>query len=245
MDRANKTPQPALCGVLVVDKPLGPSSMAVVSRVRRKAGGARTGHAGTLDPLACGVLVLAVGRATKILGRLMATDKRYRTQIDLGAFTTTDDLEGERIEVDVKAPPSEDDVKSVLHRFVGEQTQRPPVFSAVKIGGRRAYQLARRGTVVEMPTRSVTLHAVELVRYAWPLLEVDVHCGKGVYIRSLARDIGEALGTGGHCRSLRRTAVGPFIEQMAVGLDAVPDPLTDKDLIAPERALEMVGDSSC
>ena len=224
----------------MVDKPLGPSSMAVVSRVRRKAGGARTGHAGTLDPLACGVLVLAVGRATKNLGRLMATDKRYRTVIDLGAFTTTDDLEGERIEVDVKAPPSEDDVESVLHRFVGEQTQRPPAFSAVKIGGRRAYRLARRGTAVEMPPRTIVVHAVDLVRYAWPLLEVDIRCAKGVYIRSLARDIGEALGTGGHCRSLRRTAVGPFIEQMAVGLDAVPDPLTETDLIPVERALTMV-----
>jgi tRNA pseudouridine55 synthase len=233
-------PRPGTTGILVLDKPRGISSMTAVAVVRRRAGGARTGHAGTLDPLATGVLVLALGRATKVIDRLMATDKRYRTEIDLAAFTSTDDLEGERAEVAVEVPPDEPRVRAVLGEFVGEISQRPPAFSAVKVSGRRAYKLARAGETVELPPRPATIHAIDLVRYDWPILEIDVHCAKGVYIRSLARDIGVALGTGGHCVSLRRTAVGPFDEAMAIALDDVPEPLTEADLIPIDEALAMV-----
>ncbi len=214
--------------------------MGAVAAVRRRAGGARTGHAGTLDPLAEGVLVVAVGRATKALARFMATGKRYRTVVDLGAFTSTDDREGERVEIEVERPPSEDDVRAVLSRFVGEIPQRPPARSAVKVGGRRAYQLARQGRSVELAERIVSVHGIELLRYDWPLLELDVRCGKGTYIRSLARDIGKALGTGGHCATLRRTAVGPFTDAMSRRLDDLPKSIAQADLIPLEEAIRQI-----
>ena len=241
MGRANKRSKTSPSGVLVLDKPVGLSSMAAVAVVRGKAGGGRTGHAGTLDPLASGVLVIGLGRATKCLGRFMATDKRYRTVVDLSAFSTTDDLEGERVEVEVEKPPTESEVRSVLEKFVGTIDQRPPDRSAVKIGGRRAYALSRQGQSVEIPPRPVVVHGITVVSYEWPLLELAVHCGKGTYIRSLARDIGETLGTGGHCRSLRRVAVGPFTEAETRTLESLPEPLTEEDLIAIEEALVMVG----
>ncbi|MCH8315884.1 MAG: tRNA pseudouridine(55) synthase TruB [Planctomycetes bacterium] len=242
MGRPNKPPRPVVTGILVVDKPLGISSMTAVNVVRARAGGTRTGHAGTLDPLATGVLVLALGKATKKISHFMATDKRYATVIDLTAFTTTDDMEGERIEVDVAQPPSESDVQAVLEKFTGRIMQRPPQRSAIKIGGRRAYALSRRGETVEIPARPVDVYRLEIRRYNWPELELYVHCGKGTYIRSLARDIGEALGTGGHCESLRRLAVGPFVEDAAAALEQVPDLLTEQDLIPIDAALQLIDD---
>lgn len=230
----------AVEGVLVVDKPLGMSSFGVVARVRRRAGGVRTGHAGTLDPLATGILVLALGRATKAIDRLMGTSKRYRTIVDLSAFTTTDDREGERTEVVTAEPPSEHHVDDVVARFIGQIEQRPPAFSAMKVGGRRAYALARDGKPPELAARPVTIHSIGIVRYSWPELELDLHCGKGTYVRSLARDIGLALGTGGHCATLRRTAVGPFDETMAIALDALPDRIDSQTLIPTARALQLV-----
>lgn len=247
MARADKPTDQGLEGVLVVDKPSGPTSMQVVAAVRRRAGGVRTGHAGTLDPLATGVLVLALGRATKIINRLMATEKRYHTRIDLSAFTATDDREGERQEVSVAEPPAEGAIRSALARFTGEFLQRPPAHSAIKIGGRRAYKLARRGEAPKIEPRPVTVHAIDLVEYEWPFVELDLRCGKGLYVRSLARDLGGALGAGGHCASIRRTAVGPFTLEMARPVDDLPEPLTAGDLIPIERALALVGsdDDSC
>jgi len=240
MARADKPTDQVVEGVLVVDKPAGPTSMQVVAAVRRRAGGIRTGHAGTLDPLATGVLVLALGRATKIISRLMATEKRYRTTIDFSAFTATDDREGERREVAVAEPPVEGAIRSALARFTGEFLQRPPAHSAVKIDGRRAYKLARRGEAPEIEPRPVTVHAIDLIKYEWPFVELDLRCGKGVYVRSLARDLGEALGTGGHCASIRRTAVGPFTLQMARPVDDLPEALTAVELLSIEEALAMV-----
>lgn len=227
-------------GVLVVDKPLAMTSFGVVARVRRLSGGVRTGHAGTLDPLATGVLVLALGKATKSIERLMATDKRYRTIVDLSAFTTTDDREGERTEVIVPTPPSLETVGAVITRFVGMIQQRPPAYSAMKIGGRRAYALARAGDVPELPPRPVRIDAISIERYAFPELELNIRCGKGTYVRSLARDIGVALGTGGHCATLRRTAVGPFTEAMAVALERLPQRLGQDDLITVADALSLL-----
>ncbi|NNE43381.1 MAG: tRNA pseudouridine(55) synthase TruB, partial [Gemmatimonadetes bacterium] len=180
-DNPSPTSPPAdLAGIIVIDKPRGISSMGAVSGVRRRAGGARTGHAGTLDPLATGVLVMALGKATRIIERLMATEKRYRTVIDLSAFTPTDDLEGEREEVACSAP-TEEAVCAALEPFRGSILQRPPAFSAMKVKGRRAYQLARRGETPEMPPRPVEIHELALVRYEWPQLELDIRCGKGMY----------------------------------------------------------------
>lgn len=223
-------------GILVVDKPLGPTSMhacaAVRARLRR--GGApkrvKVGHAGTLDPLATGVLIVLCGRATKHCDRFMATDKRYTAAVDLSAFTDTDDREGERTVVDVAMPPSVADLRAALAPFVGEVLQRPPAYSAMKIGGRRAYALARKGEAVVLEPRPVTIHGIDLLGYQWPIAELDVRCGKGVYIRSLARDLGQALGTGGTLAALRRTAVGPYTIDQAVPLDALPQVLTQADL---------------
>jgi tRNA pseudouridine55 synthase len=237
MGRANKEAEPGISGVLVVDKPSGFTSMDAVAVVRGKAGGVKVGHAGTLDPLATGVLVVALGTATKKLARFMATDKRYRTVVDLGAFTSTDDREGSRVEVEVGAPPSERAVRAALSGFVGEIGQRPPAHSAVKVGGRRAYALSRRGREPDLPPRPVVVHGIDLIRYDWPLLEIDIRSGKGFYVRSLARDLGRALGTGGHCRSLRRTAVGPFTESMGLRVDDLPEPLEQSHLIDLEDAL--------
>ena len=214
--------------------------MQAVATVRRRAGGVKTGHAGTLDPLATGVLVLALGRATKIIDRIMRTDKKYRTTIDLSAFTTTDDREGERTDVQPIVIPPEPQIRAALQLFSGEIMQRPPAFSAMKIGGRRAYAMARKGQTVDIPPRPVHIDTIDLVSYQWPLLEIKIHCGKGTYIRSLARDIGVALGTGGHCATLRRTAVGPFSESVAIDLDKVPAPVRQSDLHDIDTVLEML-----
>jgi tRNA pseudouridine55 synthase len=242
MMRADKPADPPVAGVLVVDKPSGPTSMQVVATVRRRAGGIRTGHAGTLDPLATGVLVLTLGRATKIIDRLMATEKRYHTRIDLSAFTSTDDLEGERQEVDVPQPPGPVAIRAVLGLFRGEFLQRPPAHSAVKVGGRRAYKLARRGRPPEIAPRAVTIHDINLLEYDWPFIEIDLRCGKGLYVRALARDLGEALGTGGHCVSIRRTAVGPFTLKMARSMDELPEAITASELLTIEEAIALVRD---
>ena len=220
-----------LQGLLIVDKPAGCTSMDVVRVVRRAAGGTKTGHAGTLDPLATGVLVCCLGRATKAVEKLMDLTKVYDTTIDLAAFTATDDAEGAREEVEVATPPTLDEVHSVLAGLTGVIQQRPPAYSAVKIGGKRAYKLARRGEAPVMPPRPVRIDAIDLVQYGWPLLHIVVTCGKGTYIRSLARQIGQALHTGVHLTALRRTAIGPYTIDRATPLDDLPHPLSQADLL--------------
>jgi len=227
-------------GILVLDKPAGISSMTAVSIVRRLAGGVKTGHAGTLDPLATGVLVIALGAATKSIDRLMATEKRYETVIDLSAFTSTDDTEGPRTEVVVVQPPEESAVRVALERFVGTIEQRPPAFSAVKVEGKRSYKRARGGDLERPASRMVNVHSIELVSYEWPRVELRIHSDKGFYVRSLARDLGEALGTGGHCVTIRRTAVGPFTLEMAKTVDELPERIGAEHIIALDEALAMV-----
>jgi tRNA pseudouridine55 synthase len=228
-----------MAGVLVLDKPLGMTSMSAVASVRLKcAGGDRkrarkikVGHAGTLDPLATGVLVIAVGSMTKMIDTLMRGSKRYFTDIDLSAFTTTDDCEGERTEIAVTAQPSEAELRDALSRLEGLIMQRPPAFSAKKINGQRAYKLARQGLAPELKSHEVLVHSIELLEYRWPLAQLSIHCEKGFYVRSLARELGQALGTGGHCAMIRRTAVGPFTLAMAHQLEALPSPLTEAGLM--------------
>lgn len=232
-----------LNGILVIDKPVGITSMTAVAMVRRKAGGVKTGHAGTLDPLATGVLVMALGSATKAIDQLMATTKRYRTEIDLTAFTTTDDAEGERTEITADSIPDEIRVREALARFVGRIEQSPPAFSAVKIDGQRAYKLARKGQAVAPKPREVVIHSIDLVKYDWPVVELDMHCDKGVYVRSLARDLGKAMGTGGFCAMIRRTAVGPFGVEQARSIQSLPERLTAEDLMSVDEALRRVGGS--
>ena len=214
---------PVASGLVVVDKASGMTSHDVVAKVRRLAGTRKVGHAGTLDPMATGVLLLGVNRATRLLGHLMLTEKAYDATVRLGAATSTDDAEGELGEQLSTEHLTEDDVRSAAGAFVGDIEQVPSAVSAIKIDGERAYKRVRAGEDVVIPARPVTVHellAVD-VRRDGPWLDVDisVRCSSGTYIRAIARDLGEALGAGGHLTALRRTAVGPFVLDDARTLD--------------------------
>jgi tRNA pseudouridine55 synthase len=193
-------------GAVLVDKPAGPSSFALVSEQRRRTG-ARTGHTGTLDPFATGLLVLLSGGATSLAPCFVGLDKRYITDVDLTSTTSTGDPEGEILEQ--HEPPSQEDLDARLARLRGEVELPIPAASAVKIGGERAYRLARRGVVVEMPLRRSQVHALDVIAYKGDSVQLGLHVGSGTYVRSVA----EALG--GHCTALRRTAVGPFAVEEA------------------------------
>ena len=236
MGRRPKYRKTAMAGLLVVDKPLGWSSMDVVRKVRRAAGNVKTGHAGTLDPLATGVVICCLGNGTKYVDQLMGLQKVYECVVDLTAFTNTDDREGEREEVDVAEAPSLEEVQAVLEQFVGDIEQVPPKFSAVHVDGKRAYKLARKGEDVEIEPRTVHVDAIELVAYEWPELTLAIECGKGFYVRSLARDIGKALGTGGHLAKLRRTAIGDYTLEGAADAERLMQPIEQFDLLPlPKR----------
>lgn len=206
-------------GLVIVDKPAGITSHDVVSRVRRLAGTRKVGHAGTLDPMATGVLVLGVNRATRLLGHLTLTDKSYAATIRLGVSTTTDDAEGEITLVSETDGLTPESVTSVLVGFLGEIDQVPTTVSAIKVNGQRAYKLARAGEDVELPSRRVRIDEIRVTRMDLPELDVTVRCSSGTYIRAIARDLGAALGVGGHLTALRRTAVGPFTIDQAHTLD--------------------------
>ncbi len=221
----------AMAGLLVVDKPEGWSSMDVVRRVRKAAGWVKTGHAGTLDPLATGVVIACIGHATRSVETLMGLPKTYETTIDLSAFTNTDDREGERQEIAVDTPPDEARVRAVLDTFVGAIEQRPPRYSAIRVDGKRAYKLARSGEDVELPARTVHVHEIEPLTYDFPMLTVRIVCGRGTYVRSLARDIGVALGTGGHLARLCRTAVGEYDLSKAVSPERLEQRIDQFDLL--------------
>jgi tRNA pseudouridine55 synthase len=214
-------------GVALVDKPSGPSSFAVVAQIRRLTG-ARTGHAGTLDPFATGLLLLLSGRATKLTPWLVGLDKRYLTEIDLTRRTSTGDPEGEVVER--HAPPGEDELGDRLERLRGEIELPIPAASAVKIGGERAYKLARRGVEVAMPVRRSTVHALDVIAYTGETVTLDAHVSSGTYIRSLA------IALGGQCVTLRRTDVGPFSVADAVA----PEAFTSERLLPEADVLERV-----
>ena len=188
-------------GVILADKPAGPSSFSIVARIRSRTG-AKTGHAGTLDPFATGLLILLSGRATSLQDRFMKLDKRYVTEIDLHGRTTTGDPEGERI--DEREAPDHDELVRALDSLRGEVELPIPAASAVKIGGERAYRLHRQGVAVEMPTRTMRIHELELVAYTGGTARLELLVGSGTYVRSIA----DALG--GHCAMLRRIEIGPF-----------------------------------
>ncbi|MEO8581364.1 MAG: tRNA pseudouridine(55) synthase TruB [Patescibacteria group bacterium] len=198
-------------GIYSIFKPKGITSHDVIDKIRRLSGIQRVGHAGTLDPLASGVLVVAVGREfTKQLDSLMKTDKEYLAEITFGKTSTTDDAEGEKTEREVAHISTEKEVQEVLAHWVGEVDQLPPIYSAIKIQGRPAHRRVRQGETVELQPRQVVIFTIDLIKYVWPLLQIKVKCGKGVYIRSLARDIGEELSVGGYMSDLVRTRVGDF-----------------------------------
>ncbi len=220
---AIRNKRPDLNGVLVVDKPLGWTSADVCRRIRSRTAGAKVGHAGTLDPLATGVLVICLGKATKLIESIQASEKVYETTIDLSASTTTDDAEGEREEIAIEAPPSLKDVRDACGALTGEIGQTPPTYSAVKVGGQRAYKLARQGKEVQIKPKKVTVHEIMIERYDWPDLELTIRCGKGTYIRSIARDLGNALGTGGTLTALRRTRIGEHTIDRAICPEDLPE----------------------
>jgi len=208
-------------GWMIIDKPKGMSSSQVVGKVRWLLDAQKAGHGGTLDPLATGILPIALGEATKTMSFVMDGAKTYRCWVRFGSSTTTDDAEGEVVDTsDVR--PTAEDIQAVLSEFEGEITQIPPVYSAIKIDGKRAYKRARANEDVEMPSRVVQIDSVTLIEMLEPdLAVIDVDCGKGTYIRALARDLAVRLGTFGHVHDLRRTKVGPFGENVAISLDSL------------------------
>ncbi|GAB6984853.1 tRNA pseudouridine(55) synthase TruB [Nocardioides pyridinolyticus] len=226
-------------GLIVVDKPGGMTSHDVVSRVRRLAGTRKVGHAGTLDPMATGVLVLGVNRATRLLGHLMLTEKAYDATIRLGVATTTDDAEGEVTAALATDGLDEATIRSAAAEFVGDLLQVPTAVSAIKVDGKRAYQRVRDGEEVELQARPVTVHELTVtdVRVsAHTELDVSVRCSSGTYIRAIARDLGARLGVGGHLTALRRTAVGPYALADAHTLDALADEFTLLPIAEAARA---------
>ena len=218
---AQRTPPPS--GLIIVDKPADWTSHDVVARLRRLTGTRRVGHAGTLDPMATGVLVIGVEKATRLLGHLALTEKAYDATIRLGVTTTTDDAEGETIAVTPAEHVTREDVEKSAAALTGAIAQVPPKVSAIKVNGRRAYKRVRDGEDVELAARQVTVHSFTIgaVRPGDAVVDVDasVICSSGTYIRSLARDMGAALGVGGHLTALRRTRVGPYDLRSARTLD--------------------------
>ncbi len=207
-------------GLIVIDKPIGPTSHDVVGRLRRITGTRRIGHAGTLDPLASGVLLVCIGRATRLIEYLVGLDKVYETTVRLGQATTTYDAEGE-VTAEQLVTATEAEVAAALDAFRGPIRQRVPSFSAVKRDGQPLYKRARRGEAIDLPEREVIIYALDMLAYEPPLLTLRVASSTGTYVRSLAHDLGEALGCGGHVVALRRMAVGHFDLTDAVALDGL------------------------
>ncbi len=200
--------------IVLIDKPTGMTSFGVVARVRRvlteQAGRkVKVGHTGTLDPFATGLMILVTGKKCREAEHYTKLDKWYEAQIVLGQTSSTGDPEGELTAVSDRRP-TEAEIGAVLERFTGEIQQTPPVFSAIKIDGQRAYKLARQGKEVNMPSRNVTIYSLKLISYEYPYVNIRTHVSSGTYIRTLAQDIGEALGTGAYCRELRRTKIAEY-----------------------------------
>lgn len=210
-------------GLLVLDKPGGMTSRDVVNRVQRWfPRRTRLGHAGTLDPLATGVLVVCLGRATRLVEYIQRMEKVYRTRLLLGARSDSDDADGAITPVSGAFAPDAAAAAECVATFVGTIEQIPPAYSAAKVAGQRAYKLARRGEKVVLAPHSVQVHAIDILHYSYPYLDLEVRCGKGTYIRSLARDLGVQLGCGALVQSLRRMRIGPFTVAEALTLDADP-----------------------
>jgi tRNA pseudouridine55 synthase len=232
-------------GILIINKPKGWTSFDVVAKIRNKLGVKKVGHTGTLDPMATGVLVLCLGKATKLAQKITGYDKEYIAQITLGATSNTDDAEGvitkskprnskigmnnhaisskndsnNEFQASSLTPPSQQILEGLLKEFTGKIQQVPPQFSAKKVDGKRAYAMARKGQSVDLKPVEVTIHELELLEYKWPILGLRVHCSKGVYVRALARDIGERLGVGGYLSSLVRTRVGDYSLDQAKSIE--------------------------
>lgn len=213
---AGKDGDSMVAGILVLNKPTGVTSRSLVDKVTRLLPRSKVGHAGTLDPLATGILIVCVGAATRLVQNVQDLSKGYRTHIRLGARSDTLDADG-RIEVEASPRiPSFDEIEEAVRPLVGTVNQRPPAFSAKKIHGQRAYDLARAGKALDLAPQPVRIDRITITRYAWPHLELEIDCGGGTYIRSIARDIGDALGCGGFVETLVETRTGPFTLEEAL-----------------------------
>ena len=203
----------------LINKPRGRSSFSIVAQVRRISGIKKVGHAGTLDPEAEGLLVVLVGKAyTKLAERYSKLDKAYEFEIKLGQYSTTDDEEGEKSKVSEKVP-TKAEITEAIAGLTGEITQTPPAYSAIKVGGQRAYKLARKGEAPDLPSRKVKISDFKVVSYTYPLLRLSADVSSGTYIRSLARSIGEQLGTGAYCTQIVRTRIGRYKLSDALRID--------------------------
>ncbi len=232
-------PAKELEGVLLVDKPTDHTSHDVVARLRGKLRMRRIGHAGTLDPMATGLLVILVGKATRISQYLMSVDKVYAGTIKLGEVTNTQDAEGEVLETRPVPSLTEAEIRQALQGFIGDQYQLPPMFSAIKIDGVPLYKRAREGEEVEREPRFIRVVSYELPRWASPELDFRVHCTKGTYVRTLAHDLGQRLGCGAHLKALRRLSSGDLTMEKALTLDqimAMPIPEIERHLVPTLQA---------
>jgi tRNA pseudouridine55 synthase len=212
-----------LDGFLNVSKPSGCTSRDVVNRIQRLVRPDKVGHAGTLDPLAEGVLVVAIGQATKLIEKIQQTTKVYRGAFLLGHSSDTEDVEGEVVELPYALAPSESELSQACRQMCGENSQLPPQYSALKVGGKRAYDLARRGIKAELKPRVVRIDSCELLRYEYPEFELKIVCGSGTYVRSIGRDIAASLGSAAVMSALTRTAVGPFHLDEAIDLESIDE----------------------
>jgi tRNA pseudouridine55 synthase len=208
-------------GVLLLDKPEGMTSNKALQEIKFLYKAAKAGHTGSLDPLATGLLPICLGEATKLSAFLLDADKHYRVKVKLGETTTTADAEGEVVERADPSGVSEENIRAVLAEFQGEQQQLPPMYSAVKHQGERLYKLARQGIEVEREPRTIQIYALDLLGFELPEFEMDVHCSKGTYVRTLAEDIGKRLGCGAYVSGLRRTGVGPYGDDAMLTLEQV------------------------
>lgn len=233
----------ALDGLIVLDKPVGITSAKALYRVRKVTGQRKSGHAGTLDPAASGVLLLCLGRATKLVERLMNLPKEYRARARLDATSASFDSDRPLLPVAAARIPTRGELEAAFARFVGTIEQVPPAVSAIKVGGRPAYKLERRGRPLELRPRPVRIDRLVVTHYEWPEVTFEMACGRGAYVRAVIRDVGAALGTGGCLTGLVRTRVGPFMLASAVGLaelEVAPSPL---DHVLPlSRVEEMISD---
>jgi tRNA pseudouridine55 synthase len=228
---------PSMFGLLNVNKPQGITSRDAVNRVQRLVRGVKVGHAGTLDPLATGVLVVCLGPATRLVEYVQRMPKRYEATFLLGRSSDTEDLDGQVVQLDDPPRPAREDIEAVLPRFRGAIDQVPPAFSALHVDGARAYDLARRGQPVALRSRTVTIHNLHLRDYAYPEFKLSVACGSGTYIRSLGRDIAWALGTAAVMSALERTAIGHFRIDMACQYDLLTRESIAAQLLPPRLAV--------
>jgi tRNA pseudouridine55 synthase len=225
-------------GLLNMNKPAGITSRRVVDQVAKLVRPEKAGHAGTLDPLATGVLVVCVGKATRLIELVQQQTKSYRAQFLLGRHSDTDDVTGNVTEIAVASKVTHDQVVAALPAFCGRTQQIPPTFSAVHVDGNRAYELARKGQEFELAPREVDVYRLDLVRFAYPEIELEIDCGSGTYVRSIGRDLGRALGCGAVMSALVRTRIGPYRIEDAVSPEDLTLETIDRHLLSPATAVE-------